>query len=62
MTREELEQVTEMGYVLRLYVEPGKVCPVCGSGEIHQPMQTMDMPMWQKCLRCGRQATSDEWE
>lgn len=28
-------------------------CPQCGSGEVWQPMQTLDMPMMLECLRCG---------
>lgn len=40
-------------FVVHAQAIPQTTCPRCGSGEVHQPMQTMDMPMRWECLRCG---------
>lgn len=53
VTMNELHFHRENDYVLPYNVIPGTTCEQCGSGEVHQPMQTMDLPMWVECLRCG---------
>lgn len=39
----------------------GITCPTCGGGEVWQPMQTMDMPMYLSCLKCGEWNPSKEF-
>lgn len=42
-------------------VRPGVTCHRCGSGEVYQHTQTMDMPMKLSCLRCGLIDASGEF-
>lgn len=42
-------------YAVREYV----TCHTCGSGEVYQPMQAMDLPMLLQCLKCGVVAPTD---
>lgn len=48
-------------YQVRYEVRPGVTCHECGSGEVYQPLQTMDMPMKLYCLNCGLVAPSGEF-
>ena len=48
-----IDFLSERGHILRIPVLDGVTCPQCGSGEVYQPMQTMNMPMRLTCLRCG---------
>lgn len=36
-------------------------CHRCVSSEVYQPMQTMDMPMVLRCLRCGLVAPTGDF-
>lgn len=58
----EVQYHRQEGYVFRLPVISGAVCHGCGSGEVVQPMQNMDMPMTWKCLRCGLYAPTEEFD
>lgn len=40
----------------------GVTCHKCGSVEVWQPMQTMDMPMMYRCLGCGETAPTDDFD
>lgn len=40
-------------YLVYFTVCSGVTCHQCGSGEVYQPMQTLDMPMNLRCLSCG---------
>jgi len=57
-TRKEIDVYRDGRYVVRLPAVSGVTCDVCGSGEVTQPPQTLNMPMWQRCLRCGHRQTS----
>lgn len=57
----EVSLLRDTGYLAQYPVRSGACCPQCGSGEIWQPMQTMDMPMYCGCLRCGEHAPSSEF-
>lgn len=48
-------------YLTYFSVKRARRCPQCGSGEVYQPMQTMDMPMNLSCLRCGTHAASSNF-
>lgn len=49
-------------YVVHFFVRTGLTCPRCGSGEVWQPGQTMDMPMIDACLRCGLHAPVSDFD
>lgn len=51
----------ETKYLVQFSVSERRICPKCGSGEVYQPMQTMDMPMKLSCLRCGNHAPSNDF-
>jgi Zn ribbon nucleic-acid-binding protein len=44
--------------LIRYTALDGITCPQCESGEVHQPMQTCDLPVYYCCLRCGHHATA----
>jgi len=46
----------------RAAVTPGVTCSMCGSGEVYQPLQTMDIPMTMECLNCGKTAPTKEFD
>lgn len=55
------EEEAEYDAVVGVPALSGVICPVCDSGEIHQPMQTMDMPMIAECIHCGLVEPVDEF-
>jgi hypothetical protein len=50
------------GFTLRFNVMRGVSCHKCGHNEIVKPGQTMDMPMHFKCLGCGENAPSFDFD
>lgn len=48
--------------LVRYHVLEGVTCHQCGSGEVYQPAQAMDMPMVLSCLRCGTTAPSSDFD
>lgn len=40
--------------------ESDVTCPECGSGTVHRPAQTCDMPMYLRCRSCGEQRPTAE--
>lgn len=54
----DIDYCRDSEWVLYLPVRKGVTCPDCGSGEVIQPPQTMDMPVKLTCLRCGRYGPS----
>ena len=57
----DVSYLRDSDYLCRFNVRRGVICPVCGSGEIYQPMQAMDMPMLLRCLRCGTMQPSSDF-
>lgn len=51
--RIDVQHFRDEQHIVHANVKRGAICPQCGSGEVYQPGQTMNMPMIWKCLRCG---------
>jgi len=49
------------GAIVRYNVISGLTCHQCSSGNVYQPMQLMDMPMYLRCLKCGVTAPSQDF-
>lgn len=58
----EVSYFRNAGVPISFSVIGGVSCHKCGSDEVYQPMQTMDMPMLYDCLKCGVTAPTSEFE
>jgi DNA-directed RNA polymerase subunit RPC12/RpoP len=57
----EVSYFRNAGVPIRFPVINGVRCHRCGSPEVYQPMQTMDMPMLYDCLKCGKKSPASRF-
>jgi len=60
--KQDIEWHDENGFVCGLPAEEGCICPICNSGEVNYPAQTMDAPAIIWCLNCNYHAAHKEFK